>query len=317
MPIRRILVVSLWLSLIAASAWAETPAPSVHWGAIAYPDQERTLTTGLTLNRFTQFDGAGKQYNDINQTMGFNFASVSWTERWAQLPGWSTNLTLGIGPTDDKLTRFLQNDVIHKIRGLDPVPVGAKREALDYMVSGTLTKWTPVFGQREDGFAGVGIAMGSLYQEPYAQAGLRRVSLSDVFHSASGNTSSALQTFSNWVRFSAMGRYGRLYGGSAFPVIAPQSYLGQFSVSAGDYRASQNEADTWEVELALTVDSGLFVDRKGDALEERFVSVAFRYSFVSFETWNDLINQKDYGPSYGARLTIDLLRLYDRWKCDS
>ena len=123
MPIRRTLVVSLCLSLLAASGWAETPAPSVHWGAIAYPDQERTLTTGLTLNRFTQYDGAGKQYNDINQTMGFNFASVSWTERWQRLPGWQTNLTLGIGPTDDGLTRFLQNDVIHKLRGLDPVPV--------------------------------------------------------------------------------------------------------------------------------------------------------------------------------------------------
>ncbi|MDE3035971.1 MAG: hypothetical protein KGO52_10180 [Nitrospirota bacterium] len=172
-----------------------------------------------------------------------------------------------------------------------------------------------MFGQREDGFAGIGVAMGSLYQEPYAQAGLRRVALSDVAQSWFGETSPALRTFSNWVRFSAMGRYGRLYGGSAFPVIAPQSYLGQFSISAGDYRASRNEADTWEVEMAFTVDSGLFVDRKGDALEERFASIAFRYSFVSFETWNDMINRKDYGPSYGARLTFDLLRLYERWKC--
>ncbi len=314
MSLRPTIVLVLLLTAFRATAWAETPAPSVHWGAIAYPDQERTLTTGLTLNRFTQYDGAGKQYNDINQTMGFNFASLSWTERWDKLPGWQTNLTLGIGPTDDGLTRFLQNDVIHKIRGLAPVPVGAKREALDYMVSGTLTKWTPIFGQRNDGFAGLGVAMGSLYQEPYVQAGLRRVALSDIFHSATGTTSSALQTFSNWVRFSAMGRYGRLYGGSAFPVIAPQSYLGQFSISTGDYRPGQNEAETWEIELAATLDSGLFVDRKGDALEERFISIAFRYSFVSFETWNDLINQKDYGPSYGARLTIDLFRLYDVWK---
>jgi hypothetical protein len=33
---------------------------------------------------------------------------------------------------------------------------------------------------------------------------------------------------------------------------------------------------------------------------------------VTFETWNDLINQKDYGPSFGARLTVDVLYLYNR-----
>ena len=33
--------------------------------------------------------------------MGFNFATVSWTERWSRLQGWGTNLTLGIGPTGE------------------------------------------------------------------------------------------------------------------------------------------------------------------------------------------------------------------------
>jgi hypothetical protein len=30
-------------------------------------------------------------------------------------------------------------------------------------------------------------------------------------------------------------------------------------------------------------------------------------------TWNDLINQKDYGPTFGARLTLDMLHAYERW----
>ena len=69
----------------------------------------------------------------------------------------------------------------------------------------------------------------------------------------------------------------------------------------------------WEIELAVTVDSGSFVDHRGDALEERFVSLALRYWAFTFETCNDLINQKDYGPTFGARLTLDLFYMYDRW----
>ncbi|MGH7235641.1 MAG: hypothetical protein ACREIO_04590, partial [Nitrospiraceae bacterium] len=115
-------------------------------------------------------------------------------------------------------------------------------------------------------------------------------------------------------RFSAMGRYGRLYGGSAYPVVAPQSYLGQVSVGVGNYQPEKEDRSSWEIELAMTIDSGLFVDGKGDAIEERFVSAAFRYSAVTFETWNDLVNQKDYGPTFGARLTVDLLHIYRTWR---
>ena len=44
------------------------------------------------------------------------------------------------------------------------------------------------------------------------------------------------------------------------------------------------------------------------------LSAAFRYSSVTFETWNDLVNQKDYGPTFGARLTVDLLDIYHAWR---
>ena len=43
------------------------------------------------------------------------------------------------------------------------------------------------------------------------------------------------------------------------------------------------------------------------------MSLALRYPAFTFETWNDLINQKDYGPTFGARLTLDLFYMYDRW----
>lgn len=305
--------------LFACSSWptatlAETPAPSVHWGALAYPDQERSLAAGLTLNRFTEFDGAGQRYNDIRETAGFNFATLSWTERWAQYPDWSTNLTVGAGPTQDGLTRFLQNDVVHKFRGLTPVPVGAKRDGTDFMISGSVTRWTSVFGRRQDGFAGIGVASGSLYHEPYAHLGVRRVSLADVAEFWGGTAPVGLHSFSRYVRFSAMGRYGQLFGGSAYPVVAPRSYLAQVSAGLGNYQSGKAVPASWEIEVAFTVDSGLFVDLRGDAIEERFVSLALRYGAATFETWNDLINQKDYGPTFGARLTFDLFRIYDWWE---
>lgn len=308
-----------FLATLAASlalcgpARAEPTAQSVHWGAIAYPDKDRALTAGFTTDRFTEFDGTGNRYNDFRETMGFNFWTLSWTERLERAKGWNTNLTVGAGPTRDGFSRFLQNDVVHKFRGLTPVPVGAKREATDFMVSGTLTRWTGLFGEHEDAFAGAGVAAGSLYHEPYVQLGVRRLSLADLARASFGSAPAWLETGSDYFRVSAMGRYGRPFGGAAFRDVAPQNYLGQASIGLGNYRPARPDATPWEIELALTVDSGLFVDHKGDSIEERFVSVALRYSAVTIETWNDLINQKDYGPTFGARLTLDLLCLYEHW----
>ena len=116
---------------------------------------------------------------------------------------------------------------------------------------------------------------------------------------------------SDYIRFSALARAGRPFSGAAFHEVASYSYLGQASVGIGNYQ--RKDCDTpWEIEFGLTVDSGLFVDHRGNSLEERFATVALRYSAVTFETWNDLINQKDYGPTFGARLTVDVLYLYDR-----
>ncbi len=111
-----------------------------------------------------------------------------------------------------------------------------------------------------------------------------------------------------------MGRYSRPYGGAAFQgfnAVAPQTYLGQASVSVGNY--DKQNKPIWEVEIALTVDSGLFVDFKGNSQEERFGSLLIRVPYVTFETWNDLINSKDRGPTFGASLTLDLLQIRDRF----
>ncbi|MEO5863792.1 MAG: hypothetical protein ABIQ79_01980, partial [Nitrospiraceae bacterium] len=199
-----ILTISAYLALSVAAllewaspSWAEVTAQSTHWGALAFPDHDRTVALGFTTDRFTEFDGTGNRYNDIRQTSGFNFWSLSWTERLERFEGWNANLTVGAGPTGDRFSRYLQNDVGHKFRGLTPVPVGATRDAIDFMTSGTLTKWTGLLGSDDVFFYGVGGAAGSIYYEPYVQIGFRRLSLLEF-----------VPVVSNYIRFSALARAG-------------------------------------------------------------------------------------------------------------
>ena len=218
---RQILLATILLISLPATGQAEPPAQSIHWGAIGYPDHDRTLALGLTVvDRFTEFDGAGNRYNDIRETMGFNFFSLSWTERLETFKGWNANFTAGGGPTRDGFSRFLQNDVIHKLRGFDPVPVGNKRETDDFMLSGSLTRWMSFWGSDDVFFAGVGAAGGSLYYEPYAQAGFRRLS-----------PFAAVPWLSDHLRISAMGRVGRPFGGAAFGEVAATSWIAQGSAT--------------------------------------------------------------------------------------
>ena len=304
---RLFILISVYLALSVAallgrtsSAWAEATAQSMHWGALAFPDHDRTLTLGFSNDSFTEFDGTGKRYNDMRQTDSFNFGTLSWTEHPEKFKGWNANLTVGAGPTQDKIRRTIQNDFAHRLTGQTYVPIGATRDAIDFMTSGTLTKWTGLLGSDDVFFYGVGGAAGALYYEPYAQMGFRRLSLLEF-----------LPVVSDYIRFSALARAGRPFSGAAFHEVANYSYLGQASIGIGNYR--RTNCDTpWEIEVGLTADSGLFVDHRGDSLKERFVTAAVRYSAVTVETWNDLINQKDYGPTFGARVTLDVLYLYDR-----
>lgn len=299
------LTASLALALLvipggASPAWAETTAQSMHWGALAFPDHDRTLTLGFTNDSFTEFNGAGQRYNDMRQTDSFNFGTLSWTKRLEQFKGWNANLTVGAGPTQDKIRRSIQNDFAHRLTHQAYVPVGATRDAIDFMTSGTLTKWTGLLGSDDVFFYGIGGAAGSLYYEPYAQIGFRRLSLLEF-----------APVVSDYIRFSALARYGRPFSGAAFHQVANHSYLGQVSVGIGNYR--RNDCDVpWEIEIGLTADSGLFVDHRGSSINERFVTVALRYSAVMVESWNDAINQTDYGPTFGVRMTLDVLYLYDR-----
>ena len=75
-----------------APVFAEAPAPGIHWGALGYPDQEPTLTTGFSVFRFTEFNGEGERFSGIRETIGLNLITISWTEHWTKHNATSENL---------------------------------------------------------------------------------------------------------------------------------------------------------------------------------------------------------------------------------
>ena len=102
-----------------------------------------------------------------------------------------------------------------------------------------------------------------------------------------------------------MGRIAQAYAGSAFQHVAQQNYLVQTSLSWGIY--DERPLPKLEIETGVSLNSGFFVGFQGQSIEEWLISiVTVRVRNLAFETWNDAISQKDFGPTYGMRLTIDL-----------
>lgn len=296
--------------LALTPAWAETPAPSVHWGAMAFPDQYSTFTGGLTLNRFTPTDGLGNKYDStVGNTLGFNLITLSWTQHWGGfLKGWSTNLTAGISPTADEPTQYFQNKVVHQLRQLPTVPTVDPRKETDVMIDGSITRWISLF-DRKVVFAGGGFSVGTIYQQGFLRAGIRRLQITPSVWSSE-----------RWgdinVRASAMGRVSYQSDGSALHAVRNTAGLVQPSIAIGQYLTTGGgeTIPTWEVELALMWDSGIFVNEVGQSQKQFAWALAASVGPLRFETWNDSmgnIAERDYGPTYGAMLTLDVLRMWN------
>jgi hypothetical protein len=307
----------LKLFIVAAPVYGETSAPSVHWGALSYPDQYPTLMAGLVVNRFTEFNGGGARFNAVNQTAGYNFLSLTRTTPLAQLPkwmgtGWMGNVSIGAGPTGREPSEYLQNGFIHRLLGINAVPADQRRiDVADFMIGSTITRWFPL-ADRQVGFGGIGLDLGSLYQELYARVGVRRLSLADLIHQV-GASFGPLAALSRYVRVSGMGRYSRIYSGAAYnsSVLANQTWIAQGSVSVGDYRDA-SRPPRWELEFGAMIDSGLFVTPSGHGIERRFGTIALRFPYGVVETWNDVLGRTDSGPTYGFRLMLDVELLWQR-----
>ncbi|GJL68775.1 MAG: hypothetical protein NPIRA06_14100 [Nitrospirales bacterium] len=315
---------NLFITLITWLSWcispqparAESSAPGIHWGALSFPDQEPVFATGFSIFRFTEFNGEGERFNGIRETIGLDLITTSWTRHLSDsLEGWSTNLTFGIGPTRNQPSEFLQNDFIHdRLYGIPQVPVGKKRKSTDFTISGSITRWGELPGQRRVLFLGGGGQTGSLYHELFARGGFRRWSPVNTIEYLNGTHDSWVTNLFRPLRFSGMVRAGRIFTGAAFHDLANYSFAAQGSLSYGWYD-EKTFRPLLEVEIGATIDSGMFKGDRGDSLEERFWTVAVRAHPFTFETWNDQLNSKDFGPTYGAKVMMDLsFLLPESWK---
>jgi hypothetical protein len=296
------------LLCLGRPVWAESPAPTVHWGGLAFPDQTPTLSIGGTVNRFSEFDNPTRNSvayeSSLHQSFGLNFASVSWTKQWecSLCQGVTTNLTAGVGPTSEEPSKFLAD--IHNIFHIPRAPTGRIRHGVDGMLDASATKWFSLQKSDEarsafgDTFIGAGLSAGTLYQEVFVRGGVRRL---------------ALPVDENLpVRFSVMGRYSRLFVGDVVRDVPNTSVIVQPVISFGPYAVNGATVPPWEIEIGVTWDSGLFVNDRGQARRERFWTASLRYHGLMFETWNDsLLNDKDRGPSFGVTLTYNLLQVWD------
>jgi hypothetical protein len=266
--------------------------PSSHWGALLYPELEPLGQFGLHLDRFTEFDKKRDAngdpiltpYNGIRETIGFNALAVSATGKFVRSRRTLYRVTLHGGYTTDQPSRFLQNDVIHELGGLDPVPVGETRDAWDGGISADVNHWLRRTLLDAPFFLGAGVAFSTINSEVFAQAGFRapRVGLSGAL------------------------RGGLVTGGDAFPTrhLARQYLTAQASIRLplDDWGAA-----LWgvlpEVEVGATYTTGLFADTTGRAISERFLALKIAWGPLTVETWNDAFaGGKDQGPTYGVRV---------------
>ncbi|MDR4465798.1 MAG: hypothetical protein MRJ66_16190 [Nitrospira sp.] len=232
---------------------------------------------------------------------------MSWTQHWAgNWHGWSTNLTAGISPTGDEITQYFQNNVVHQLRHLPPVPSTNPRKETDAMIDGSVTRWVSLF-DRKVFFAGAGFSVGTIYQQGFLRAGIRRLQITpSVWHSEKWGDIN--------VRASAMGRVSYQSNGSALHAVRNTAGLVQPSIAIGQYVTTESgeTIPTWEIEFALMWDSGIFVNTMGQSQEQFAWALAASVGPVRFETWNDSmgnIAERDYGPTYGAMLTLDVLHV--------
>ena len=308
---RLVLGALLLIGVNGIPAWGETPAPSVHWGSMSFPDQYSTLTGGLTLNRFTPTDGLGNRYDStVGNTLGFNLVTLSWTQHWGgNWQGWSTNLTAGISPTGDEITNFLQNKFVHQLRQLPAVPTTNPRIETDAMIDGSVTRWFPfLWGGPKTLFAGGGFSVGTIYQQGFLRGGIRRLQITPTFYSGDWGKVSA--------RASVLGRVSYQDNGAVLHSIRHTAALVQPSIAFGQYRTTEKgeTIPTWEIEFALMWDSGIFVNTVGRSQEQFAWAIALSAGPVRVETWNDSMGnivERDYGPTYGATLTVDVFRVWD------
>ncbi|MEZ5965715.1 MAG: hypothetical protein R3F56_17910 [Planctomycetota bacterium] len=324
------------LTVCAAAALAvQAPIPNPHWGAAAFPRDREEVRLSLSFNRFTELDGEGRRFNDIEQSAGFDMLSVAYNRELLDTSGarWTLTFDAGAGVSNDQPTEFLQNDYIHRFRHLDRVPTDGVRRGPEFLAGLAATRWfgageardEPMVDDRDlrfSGLLGAGLATSTLYHEMFAHVGGSMYS--PRYH----------------VRAEVVDRMCLCTGGDAYPDVAPFTNLTQVSLyyvprsyfmgPSGSLGEVFDEALRWrnlwpwnwpkaihdlggrpEIGVHVTYDTGLFLNERGQEIDTWFISLSMEWpTGLRLETWNDMANGTDFGPTYGMMISFDLSTLW-------
>lgn len=313
---------------------------SPHFGASMFPSPDSFWEVGLAFDRFTEhaqvadytdatrrFPAPGRNAPEylLARTDGYNMGHVSRSvpiRRWSSL----VRMTLHAGWLGEQPSKFLQNDFRHRDLNLGFIPVDATAQSeigthleggasivLDHWLDSRLRQiFTPSFATPL--FVGAGVAASTIYHEGFLQFGFRRRRF------MGGTTElfalSAMARKALFVRESAWRGRSRPY---ASDVLANTYTITQGAISLPVGSWFQRATFIPTLEIGFSSSSGLFMGHKtpedarlGKApvrIKEKLITMGFQWAEgdVAFETYNDFVNDKDKGPSFGARL-------YFRWR---
>jgi hypothetical protein len=295
-------------ALVAATGEVRAQAagsPAGHWGLLAYPELNRTHQIGLQQMLFTEYGKPGDgRYGDFGnmQTMGINLITLSNTRQLARRSSLDGNLlytsTLNIGASWDWPTEFLQNDVRHNMSNLEFVPRGRTRTAPELIYGGEFVYRVFSHSHTDTGFVDrtptpffilAGFQVGSLSQEGYVGAGVRRLDNQYLL-------SPAVRRFFA-LSVSAMARLGVPVPGFAFQHTAHSYSLAQVSGAVHLFEAFYPIV----VEFGWTGHTGIFIDKERRPMPEKYWTFHLSFGPFNFEVSNDSMGDKDIGPTVGLR----------------
>jgi hypothetical protein len=313
---------------------------SPHFGALNYPVPEPLFEVGLSFDRFTEHTksddslraGAGRRVPHYmhRRTDGFNtahFSRVSLTrfrgvlKRATGFAGW-----IGEAPS-----RELQNQFRHHDSGLEYIPVDKAHRGGGYQYGITLgvDRWFRSRASKPSAtafpaslFTSLDGTVSSLYHEAALQVGLRShrwmirnyevPSISVMVRkSFAVNESHWHDTPSRRFADSALANTYTMSTVSVRvpfdhwfdpPALIPALEFGLTS-STGLFRGFESLADytAYQARIVAGDDPGL-----PPRVAERFCTIALLWGGgdVTLETYNDTCDDKDIGPSFGARIFV-------------
>jgi hypothetical protein len=252
--------------------------------------------------------------------MGFTFLTLSNTRVLKRDSDLASNVlfasTLQLGYTGDQPGFFFQNDVQHNLDNYAFVPRGRERKTFDAGYNGEVDYWFLSSSINRQGervsvrtpfFVTAGLGLSTLMVDGYTAVGMRHL-VGPYFlweHTR--------RFF--YLSFSAMARLGvpittcyfpSLVGvqwnGCAFHPVAPYYVVNQISLAA-------HLVEHWFpviLEIGYTGDSGLFIDELRRPMPERFWTARANIGDFTFEISNDTFGNKDIGPTFAARIFVNL-----------